>query len=280
MPSFATRLTATFEEFGGVCMGIDPHPFLLESWGLSNDAHGVREFALRAVDAAAGNVGMIKPQIAFFERFGSAGYAVLEESFALARSAGLLVIADVKRGDLSSSVDAYGEAWLTPGSPLEADAMTAVAYQGVSELSGPFDLARSAGKGIFVLAATSNASAYSIQSARIVDGEHEGSTVAASVVRDVHALNTESGLGSFGVVIGATVNVADYGMRADELIDVPILAPGFGAQGALVEQARELYGAAVANTIVTVSRSVLQEGSSQIPSELRSIRSQLREQVR
>ncbi len=261
-------------------MGIDPHPFLLESWGLSNDAHGVREFALRAVDAAAGNVGMIKPQVAFFERFGSAGYAVLEESFALARSAGLLVIADVKRGDLSSSVDAYGEAWLTPGSPLEADAMTVVAYQGVAELSGPFELAREAGKGIFVLAATSNASAYSIQSARIVDGEHEGATVAASVVRDVRALNTESGLGSFGVVVGATVNVADFGMRVEELIDLPVLAPGFGAQGAQVEQARELYGAAVGNTIVTVSRSVLQEGSSQIPSELRSLRSQLREQVR
>lgn len=280
MPSFASRLAQTFEEFGGVCMGIDPHPFLLDSWGLSNDAHGVREFALRAVDAAAGNVGMIKPQVAFFERFGSAGYAVLEESFALARSAGLLVIADVKRGDLSSSVDAYGQAWLTPGSVLEADAMTAVAYQGVSELSGPFELARDAGKGIFVLAATSNASARSIQSARIVEGDHEGATVAASVVRDVRALNSESGLGSFGVVVGATVNVADYGLRIEELVDVPILAPGFGAQGALVEQARDLYGAAVSNTIVTVSRSVLQEGSSQIPTELRSLRSQLREQVR
>jgi len=280
MPSFASRLSATFDEFGGICLGIDPHPFLLESWGLSNDVHGVREFALRAVDAAAGNVGMIKPQVAFFERFGSAGYSVLEESFALARSAGLLVIADVKRGDLSSSVDAYGQAWLTPGSPVEADAMTAVAYQGVSELAGPVELARDAGKGIFVLAATSNASAHSIQSARIVEGEHEGFTVAASVVHDVRALNSEGGLGSFGVVIGATVNVADYGMRREELIDLPVLAPGFGAQGAQVDQARELYGAAVANTIVTVSRSVLQEGSSQIPSELRSLRAQLREQLR
>jgi orotidine-5'-phosphate decarboxylase len=280
MPSFATRLSATFEEFGGVCLGIDPHPFLLEAWGLSNDVHGVREFALRTVDAAAGNVGMIKPQVAFFERFGSAGYAVLEESFALARSAGLLVIADVKRGDLSSSVDAYGQAWLTPGSALEADAMTAVAYQGVSELSGPVELARTAGKGIFVLAATSNLAARSIQTARIVEGEHGGSTVAASVVHDVRALNSESGLGSFGVVIGATVNVADYGLFAEDLIDVPVLAPGFGAQGAQVEQARALYGAAIANTIVAVSRSVLQEGSSQIPSELRSLRSQLREQVR
>ncbi|EPR76020.1 Orotidine 5'-phosphate decarboxylase [Leifsonia rubra CMS 76R] len=280
MPSFATRLSATFEEFGGVCLGIDPHPFLLETWGLSNDVHGIREFALRTVDAAAGNVGMIKPQVAFFERFGSAGYAVLEESFALARSAGLLVIADVKRGDLSSSVDAYGQAWLTPGSALEADAMTAVAYQGVSELSGPVELARTAGKGIFVLAATSNLAARSIQTARVVEGEHDGSTVAASVVHDVRALNSESGLGSFGVVIGATVNVADYGLLAEDLIDVPVLAPGFGAQGAQVEQARELYGAAVANTIVTVSRSVLQEGSSQIPLELRSLRSQLREQVR
>src|SRR5690606_33699649 len=97
----------------------------------------VREFGLRVVDAVAGRAGIVKPQVAFFERFGSAGFAALEDVLAAARNAGILVIADVKRGDLGTSVEAYGQAWLTPGSPLEVDAMTMVAYQGTGSIEAP-----------------------------------------------------------------------------------------------------------------------------------------------
>src|SRR5664279_4696777 len=261
MPSFASRLAVTFEEFGGVCMGIDPHPFLLESWGLSNDVHGVREFALRAVDAAAGNVGMIKPQVAFFERHGSAGYAALEDVLAAARDADLLVIADVKRGDLGSSVEAYGEAWLTPGSPLEVDAMTAVAYQGLGSLDGVLERARASGKGVFVLAATSNPEALATQTSIRADGL----SVAAGVVADVAEWNAESeagALGSVGVVVGATIALADFGLSDTSFTGMPVLAPGFGHQGARIEQLPELFGAAAQNVLVSASRSILSAGPS------------------
>ena len=114
-------------------------------------AEGAREFGLRCVDAAAGRIGIVKPQVAFYERHGAAGYAALEDVLRAARDAGLIVIADVKRGDIGSTVGAYGEAWLTPGSPLEADAMTVVAYQGVGSLEDPIGRARAYGKGLFVL---------------------------------------------------------------------------------------------------------------------------------
>ncbi len=115
---------------GGLCLGIDPHASLLPAWGLTDDAAGVREFGLRAVEAAAGTIGLVKPNVAFFERHGAAGYAALETVIAAARDLGLLVIADAKRGDMGTTFDHYAEAWLAPGSPLEVDAMTAVAFPG------------------------------------------------------------------------------------------------------------------------------------------------------
>ena len=128
------------------------------------------------VDAAAGRVGIVKPQVSFFERYGSAGFAALEDVLAAARAAGLIVIADAKRGDIGTTMDAYAEAWLTPGSPLEADAMTVNPFLGVGTLEGTFELAEDAGKGVFVLAATSNPEAFTAQRATL-DG---GRTVSAS----------------------------------------------------------------------------------------------------
>ncbi len=134
--AFGERVRDALDRFGPLCVGVDPHGALLESWGLDASADGAREFGLRVVDAAAGRVGIVKPQVSFFERYGSAGFAALEEVMATARAAGLLVIADAKRGDIGSTMDAYGEAWLTPGSPLEADAMTANPFLGVRTLDG------------------------------------------------------------------------------------------------------------------------------------------------
>ena len=265
MPDFGQRLDAAFDAFGHVCLGIDAHSYLLGEWGLPDSAEGVRAFGVRAVEAAAGVVGIVKPQIAFFERHGSAGYAALEEVLRVARSAGLVVIADVKRGDIGSTIDAYGEAWLTPGSPLEVDAMTLVAYQGVGSLGGPLGLARAHGKGAFVLAATSNVEAYPLQSAQLQTGANHRMTVAAGIVSEVDVLNNgdgpgSGGLGSVGVVIGATVDFGDYGIDAGLLASTPILAPGFGEQGAVLSRLPELYGAASANVIANLGRSVLKQG--------------------
>ena len=273
--SFGQRLSRVFETTGRLCVGIDPHRYLLGEWDLSDDARGVRDFGLRVVEATVGRAGIVKPQVAFFERHGSAGYAALEDVLAAARAAGLLVIADVKRGDVGTSVEAYGEAWLTPGSPLEADAMTISAFQGVGSITAPHELAIANGKGLFVLAATSNPEAATLQTATVNAGPTAGRSVAASIVADVHDWNSletkrdaaspgSTALGSTGVVIGATVGLADYGITPQALAFTPILAPGFGHQGAKVSDASVLFGASSANVIVSASRSILAAGPSAI----------------
>jgi orotidine-5'-phosphate decarboxylase len=197
-------------------------------------------------------VGIVKPQVAFFERHGSAGYIALEHVLAAARSAGLLVIADAKRGDMSTSVEAYGSVWLTPGSPLEADALTVVAYQGLGSLDSVIARAERFGKGLFVLAATSNPESALTQQAIRADGR----TVASGVLADVRTHASEA----LGVVVGATIDIADVGIAAHDLVGIPVLAPGFGAQGAQLSQLGQLFGPAAQNTIASVSRSVLGAG--------------------
>lgn len=258
--TFGDRLAETFETVGQLCLNVDPHAAVLDRWSLPDSAEGARELGLRAVGAAAGTIGIVKPQVAFFERHGSAGYVALERVLAEARDAGLLVIADAKRGDIGTTVDAYGEAWLRPGSPLESDAMTVVAYQGVGSLSGPITRAQGAGKGLFVLAATSNREAAATQTATVTRGAADGSSVAASVVREVAALRGDVDLSSFGVVIGATVQLRDYGLTDDDLTGVPVLAPGFGEQGAVLSEIRRLFGSATPNVIAASGRSLLLTG--------------------
>lgn len=265
MPDFGSRLSRVLDTRGPLCVGIDAHPFLLDAWGLSDSASGAREFGLTVVDAAAHAVGVVKPQVAFFERFGSAGYTALEAVISAARDAGLLVIADVKRGDIGSTVDAYAAAWLSPGSPLESDAMTVVAYQGVGSLRGPIELARANEKGLFVLAATSNPEARATQTARRPDGE----TVAAGVVSEIAEYNPGPGLGSIGVVIGATVDMDDYRIDRASLARTPILAPGFGEQGAELAELGSVYGSVSAHVIANVGRSVLRGGSSALAESIR-----------
>jgi len=266
--SFGDRLAGVFAASGRLCVGIDPHAHLLESWGLAASASGVREFGLAVVEAAKGRAGIVKPQVAFFERYGSAGYAALEEVIGAARSAGLLVIADAKRGDIGTSVTAYAEAWLTPGAPLEADAMTIAAFQGVGSIEEPMRLAEANGKGLFVLAATSNPEAAAIQRAVVQDGRRAGSTVARAIIEDVQSFNQEqtpSAFGSVGLVLGATLDLTGFGIDiAGEpgVNRAPVLAPGFGHQGAKVEDASRLYGSFAGGVIVSESRGLLGAGPS------------------
>jgi orotidine-5'-phosphate decarboxylase len=277
---FGSRLRAVFDSVGQLCVGIDPHSYLLKDWNLPDSAAGVREFGLRVVDAAAGVAGIVKPQVAFFERHGSAGFAALEDVFAAARAAGLLLIADAKRGDLGTSVEAYGEAWLTPGSPLEADALTISAYMGVGSINAPMALAEVHGKGLFVLAATSNPEARGIQTARIVDSlANPGTpslTVAAGIVDDVidwNNSNAPGADGSIGLVLGATVAFSDYGIDLLGIASTPstpVLAPGFGHQGARYGDLERLYGAAAPFAVVSASRSILQSGPDGIAAAVAS----------
>lgn len=246
---FASRLAGMIQMHGHLCVGIDPHAVLLESWGLPDSADGVRAFGLRVVEAAAGRAGVVKLQVAFFERHGAAGYAALAEVIAAARAAGLLVIADAKRGDIDTSVDGYAEAWLAPHSELAADAVTVAAYQGVGSLAPVFTRAAAAGAGVFVLAATSNPEAQATQSAMRSDGR----TVAAAVVDEVRAHGQ-------GVVVGATIDLDLVGLERDALAGMPVLAPGFGAQGAVLADGPARFGEAAELVVAAASRSILRAG--------------------
>ncbi|WEG10520.1 orotidine-5'-phosphate decarboxylase [Microbacterium horticulturae] len=257
MTSFGERLQTAVASRGRLCVGIDPHAELLEAWGLDATAAGARELGLRAVEAAAGRVAVVKPQVAFFERHGAAGFSALEDVMRAARDAGLLVIADAKRGDIGSTMRAYAEAWLTPGSPLEADALTVSPYLGAAGLAATAQLAARHGKGLFVLAATSNPEGAAVQRSTIASGVPLAADIAARV-RDWDA--AAPGWHAFGVVIGATVARADFGLTDDLLRDVPVLAPGFGAQGARLADAAGLFGALAPHVLASASRSILSAG--------------------
>lgn len=268
MTGFGERLHAAIGARGSLCVGIDPHESLLRAWGLPVDAVGVREFGLRVVEAAAPRVAVVKPQVAFFERFGSAGFAALEEVMSTARAAGLIVLADAKRGDIGTTMDAYAAAWLTPGAPLEADAVTVSPYLGVGALRSTFELAREGGKGVFVLAATSNPEAAFLQGAAPRSVVHEDGaartnpTIAADVVDEVSAVNRAAGgiLSDIGFVIGATVDARAYGIPVPLDPPAPILAPGFGVQGARLSDLHALFGANAATVLASASRSILSDG--------------------
>lgn len=264
--SFGSRLATQFECGRRLCAGIDPHEFLLAEWNLPNTASGAESFGLRVVECAKGVAASIKPQVAFFERFGAAGYAALETVMTAAREAELLVIADAKRGDVGSSFDAYADAWLEPGSPLEADAVTASAFQGFEVLERALSHVKVSGKGLFVLAATSNPEARPIQQARVESGE----TVSQHLLTKIDLFNQSQApsgtLASVGAVLGATLELADFGIVTAEssehpTIRMPILAPGFGHQGGTLSQAKRSFGKYFEGILVSESRSIL-NGSS------------------
>jgi orotidine-5'-phosphate decarboxylase len=258
---FGERLDAVVAARGPLCVGIDPSPGLLADWGLTDDARGLETFALAVVDALADRAAVLKPQVAFFERHGSLGIAVLERVLADASTAGVVTLADAKRGDIGSTMAAYADAFLGEGSPLAADAVTVSPYLGFGALAPVLQRARATGRGAFVLALTSNPEGARVQHA-LTDG---GDTVAQSLLDAVRAENLADGAlpgvrsGSFGVVVGATVgDVAGVAPRLD--VAGPILAPGIGPQGASAGDLRAVFGAALPHVLPTVSRQILAAG--------------------
>ncbi|AEV87353.1 orotidine 5'-phosphate decarboxylase [Actinoplanes sp. SE50] len=254
METFGERLHAAVAERGPLCVGIDPHAALLARWGLSDDVAGLERFARTVVDALADRVAVLKPQSAFFERFGSRGIAILESTIRQSREAGALVLLDVKRGDIGSTMAAYAAAYLDPASTLRSDAITVSPYLGVGSLRPAFDLATATGAGIFVLALTSNPEGASVQHA-VAPG---GSTVAQTVIDEISQLNAGvSPLGSFGLVVGATIGDTGHDLAG---VNGPLLAPGLGAQGATPADLRRVFGESLHNVLPSYSREVLSAG--------------------
>ena len=223
---FGDRLYEAMGAHGPVCVGIDPHPGLLVRWGLDDDSRGLREFSLRVVEALGGRAAALKPQSAFFERHGSQGVAVLEEVVAACRELGTLCVVDAKRGDIGSTMEGYADAYLSDASPLAGDAVTLSPYLGAGSLAPALRLAERTGRGVFVLALTSNPEGAGVQHCR----SREGVSVAARIVSQLADFNASCDkvhLGPAGVVVGATVGsaVADLGIDLAALRG-PVLAPG------------------------------------------------------
>ncbi len=275
--SFGARLQRAMERHGPLCVGIDPHRALLDAWELSYDVSGLERFALTCVEALGGTVAAVKPQSAFFEVFGSAGVAVLERVLTELREAGTLTILDAKRGDIGTTMTGYAEAHLGPGACAPADALTVSPYVGYGALRPAVDLAQEAGRGLFVLALTSNPEGRDVQHA-----VHAGRSVAGAVVDGVtvdNSLARERGeLGSVGLVIGATVGTAVRDLDLDLVTSAaPILAPGLGAQGGTVAAMESVFGPARAQVLASSSREVLAAGPE--PLRLRAAAKQLAESL-
>ena len=240
---FADRLAAAVEEKGApLCVGLDPDPALMPV-GL-----GIVEFCRGIVDAVADVAVAVKPQSAFFEAQGATGWAALAEVCEHARAAGLLVLADAKRGDVPSTAHAYAAAF----APL-ADAVTVNPYLGQDSLE-PF-FARE-GLGVFVLVKTSNPSSVDVQDVPLADGRPLWQHVAGLVDTWGAGHVGESGLSSVGAVVGATF--PREVVEARRLMPRSVLLlPGVGAQGGRTDDLAEAFSAGPGGALVSASRSIL-----------------------
>lgn len=250
--TFASQYRAAVADRGRLCVGIDPHPGLLEQWGLRADTDGLARFADRCVEAFGPTAAVIKPQVAFFEAYGSAGFAVLESVIARCRDHGALVLSDAKRGDIGSTMTAYAQAWLGADAPLSSDAVTVSPYLGFRALTPVLELAQRNNRAMFVLARTSNPESVAVQCALF-----EGQTVSQGVVDEAATINSD-GAATVGVVVGATT--AQYRVDLSE-VGGPILAPGLGVQGARPEDLPERFSSADRSWLLpAASRSILAAG--------------------
>jgi orotidine-5'-phosphate decarboxylase len=245
-------------ERGPLCVGVDPHPSMLTSWGLACDAAGLERCARGMVEALASVVPVFKPQSAFFEAYGAAGIAVLERTLADIKAAGAIALLDVKRGDIGSTMDAYAAAYLSDGSPLAADAITLSPYLGFGTLDGAIELADRGGRGVYVLALTSNPEGRQIQHAGAADGRTIGQLIVDEAARR-NAVRRKSGasLGPVGIVVGATI-----GQTGTDFTQLhgSILCPGIGAQGGTAADIAAVFGEAARFVLPSSSREVMTAG--------------------
>lgn len=270
-PCFAARLRARIDRFGPLCIGIDPSSALLTRCGLADSAQGALDFGRMVLEASAGEVAVIKPQAAYFERFGSAGIAAVEKLLGLARAQGMAVIFDGKRGDIDATALAYGEAYFSSAAPLYCDALTVHAYLGYAALGGLVELARQAQAGVFVVVRSSNPEGAALQLARLPNGRSVAEDLAEQITADNRPL-PDGGCGLVGAVVGATCE--DAASIVERLPHSYILAPGVGAQGASFADIARRMPNARGRVLPNISRAILAGGAK--PAQLRETIKRLR----
>ena len=235
----------------GLCVGVDPTPDILKNWGLNDSPESLLTYGKSVLEAVDGLVQVVKPQVAYFERFGPAGYSVLTSIIAEARERGLLVIADAKRGDIGSTVDAYAQAWLGESAPFRVDGITANPYLGFDSLEPLYRRASDSGAYVFVVVRSSNPEGTRLQNT----GEHP---VWKALLDDLAEWTEKNDRTTVGAVVGATV-VSDLDYALSSVEDALFLAPGIGKQGASMDDLKTI-STGQNRIIATASRSVSEAG--------------------
>ena len=254
--TFASRFAAVRCEKGPLAWGLDPSGAILDLWGLGDTPDGLDRFADIALSAAAGTVGLVKLQSAFYERHGWRGFRSLQRLIAEARSAGLLVIVDAKRGDVGTTNDAYAEAFLGAEAPLGADALTVHPYLGLAAMGAFVDRAHEAGCCLLVVTRSSNPEGRDVQSA--LDGS--GRSVEAALLCGIGELNARLAPGEIGP-IGAVVGPTHLEPTLDFVATNGLfLAPGVGAQGATPTDVARVFASCPERVMPSASRSLLSHG--------------------
>jgi len=253
---FAARFAAIRSTLGPLAWGLDPSADILQRWGLGDTADGLDRFVDLVLPAAIGTVGVIKPQSAFYERHGWRGFRTLERLIVSARAAGLLVVLDVKRGDVGTTNTAYAEAFLGEGAPLAADAVTVHPYLGLGAMDAFITRAHQAGSCLLVVTRSSNPEGRGLQGAL----EASGRSVEAALLADIGRINAvlvPAGIGPVGAVVGATHVEPELDLAAARGL---FLAPGVGGQGATPTDVARVFAACPDRVLPSASRSLLVDG--------------------
>jgi orotidine-5'-phosphate decarboxylase len=256
MRTFAERFADLALSRSPLCVGLDPSEDVFAHWGLPNDAEGLRRFCGVILEAVGDRIAVVKPQAAFFERFGPAGMAELADVCRRLREQGVLSLIDAKRGDVATTMAGYAAAMLGEDSGFGGDAMTLNAYLGFEALHPALDQAAASGSMAFVVVHSSNREGRALQAARVEDGRLLTEALADDVVA-AHAKWT----GAVGAVVGATIGWESASL-VERLPHALILAPGVGAQGAELADVGRKFASARGRILPSVSRGVLQGGSA------------------
>lgn len=273
--TFARRFAAARTVQGPLVFGLDPSADVLEAWGLGDSADGLDRFADIVLEAttglaATGPVGLVKPQSAFYERHGWRGIRTLSRLIADGRSAGLLVILDIKRGDVGSTNDAYAEAYLGKGASLAADAITVHPYLGLGAMGTFVARAAESGSCLLVVTRSSNPEGRPVQAAQVqaaamqavrAPADSGGArTVEQDLLREIGLLNARLApgeIGPVGAVIGPTHMQPELDLAAAHCL---FLAPGVGAQGATPRDVATVFADCPDRVMPSASRSLLAAG--------------------
>jgi orotidine-5'-phosphate decarboxylase len=241
------------------CLGIDPTEELFKSWGLNFDIAGLKKMCEIIIAAAKDNLALVKPQSAYFERFGPKGMEVLQNLVKEFHKKETLVLLDAKKADIGATTLSYAKAYLGKESPYNFDAITVTSYMGFEALMPLLEYAKEQNCGVFIVVRSSNIEGSMIQKASITDKTSIADYLSQKINDFNHQISNQS-IGPIGAVMGATLAFEDIKTTISKLNNCLILTPGIGHQGASFEDLKTNYQAILKNLIPTSSRAVLSKG--------------------